>query len=144
MISNHYSISSLQKRFLTKFKILENGCWEWIAYKSKGGYGQIGKNKIIDKAHRASYELYIGDIPIGYDVCHSCDNPNCVSPFHLFSATHKDNMNDARQKGRLPQFKHPSRRAYDKGCRCPDCIYIINAARRRLYHSKKEKLLKEN
>jgi len=125
---------SAYERFKAKYiPNRANGCWEWISgVSAKTGYGNFGFNTITKEqvgAHVASYRLFIGEIPKGMFVCHKCDNKKCVNPFHLFLGTPKENFNDAQNKGLAPQFKHPSRNAYDKGCRCEECIEI-----QRVYH----------
>ncbi len=51
-------------------------------------------------AHRASYQVYKGDIPDGLVIMHSCDNPSCVNPDHLTAGTQKQNIHDMMKKGR--------------------------------------------
>lgn len=88
-----------------KSRSVKNGdCSEWTGSQSKG-YGYIkvdGKMKLV---HRVAYEIESGKpIPSGLQVCHSCDNPLCNNPKHLFLGTHKDNAQDKVHKGRGKSF----------------------------------------
>jgi hypothetical protein len=64
-------------------------------------YGQFVMNGKSMLAHRASYELFVGPIPEGMLVLHTCDLPLCVKPQHLWLGTQAENMRDAIRKGRL-------------------------------------------
>ena len=78
-------------------------CWIWTGCRLKGGYGQLGHPDGSGRqvrAHRLAWELSHGPIPAGLLVCHTCDNPPCVRPDHLFLGTTSDNVHDARAKGR--------------------------------------------
>lgn len=55
----------------------------------------------MTSAHRAVWELYNGDVPLGLNVCHHCDIKLCVNPECLFLGTQEENIADAREKGRL-------------------------------------------
>lgn len=78
----------------------EGGCLLWAGSRDLNGYGRIRKAGTNYKAHRLAYEQFKGTIPIGMEVCHSCDNPPCVNPDHLFVGTTKDNALDRQAKGR--------------------------------------------
>lgn len=86
---------------LTRHNVSDNGCWIWNSTKDKDGYGVFThhRNKQI-RAHRASYEFYVGDIPDGAFICHKCDTPACINPNHLFIGTAKENTRDMITKGR--------------------------------------------
>lgn len=91
---------SVEERFWAKVQKTES-CWIWSAGTSIGGYGDFSVTHSIKvPAHRFSWEFTYGPIPAGISVLHSCDNPPCVNPEHLFLGTKGDNNRDRAQKGR--------------------------------------------
>lgn len=75
------------------------GCWLWTQH-TVNEYGCAQIDGRSQKAHRASYTAFVGPIPEGMMVCHTCDVPSCVNPNHLFLGTQQDNMEDMHRKGR--------------------------------------------
>lgn len=77
-----------------------SGCWLWSGGVDLCGYGRFRNHYTRVRSHRFSYELAKGPIPAGLLVLHSCDNPACCNPDHLFLGTVQDNVNDKVSKGR--------------------------------------------
>lgn len=78
-----------------------DACWPWMLSRRGKGYGQvcIGNRRVCD-THRVAHVLAVGPIPDGHFVCHSCDNPPCCNPAHLWIGTPDDNVRDMMRKGR--------------------------------------------
>jgi hypothetical protein len=87
-------------RFGQKINPLPSGCYVWTGADQDNGYGRVTIARHTDYAHRASFRLFKGDIPDGFDVCHTCDTRKCVHPYHLYLGTRAINMLDALVKGR--------------------------------------------
>lgn len=64
------------------------------------GYGAMWVNGKFRGAHIVSYKTHKGPVPEGMFVCHTCDNPPCINPDHLFIGTLQDNKRDEVAKGR--------------------------------------------
>jgi hypothetical protein len=91
----------------------EDDCWNWLGYKNKQGYGRTWINDHGYYAHRVIFNLaFPNTITLNAPestadhgfLLHTCDNPSCCNPKHLFVGTHADNMADKVAKGRSPDF----------------------------------------
>lgn len=99
------SMPSMQESRIQGFWSLtrpKGKCLEWAGKKDPNGYGTFYFSGENYRAHRISFWLANKSDPGAYQVCHSCDNPWCVEPNHLFLGTASDNLKDCVAKGRHP------------------------------------------
>lgn len=94
-------LKPIEPRFWSKV-IKSEGCWKWTGAAHPHGYGVMGGlcigRKIIRATH-VSWLIHKGVLPT-HGMCHTCDNPNCVNPEHLFDGDQKANFEDMKRKGR--------------------------------------------
>lgn len=107
LTSDEYAV-----KFWSRVNVLdEDDCWEWTAHRVNGLYGQFWtENQTKRGAHVVAFEYANRtEVPDGIFTCHTCDNPACCNPKHLFLGTPKDNNDDKLAKGRgvvLIRSKH--------------------------------------
>lgn len=123
-----------------------SGCTLWLGSLDRDGYGQVAlgpRGASPAMAHRAAYETFVGPIPQGLEIDHTCTNRACINPFHLEPVTHLENVH----RGRLVQETCGRGHLFDEantysrtnasgriGRRCRTCFRMSqsrSAARRR-------------
>ncbi len=108
--------------YLDKHAIKQDGCWGWTGF-LRDGYGVLsnGKNSLIG-AHRASWIINYGNIPLDKIILHSCDNRSCTNPNHLRLGTHLENASDKYIRER---DNHPSLENHKQSTLSNDTVLII-------------------
>ena len=99
-------------------------CWEWQGTRSRKGYPVF----MADYQQRTATRLLLGIEDLDgheYQACHTCDNPPCVNPCHLFVGSIGDNQTDKGRKGRAA-------RGVDNGGGTKMTPEIVKEARRRI------------
>lgn len=86
-------------------------CWPWMADRTPAGYGRILINDRVHHANRVAWVLANDQmVPAGMQVCHTCDNPACCNPAHLWIGTQTENQRDRIAKGRGNNLADQNRR----------------------------------
>lgn len=101
----HKGIVPPERRFWSRVnKQGSDECWNWTSSSDRDGYGLMTDHAVSRspiRAHRYSWMLHTGTMPASaVHVLHSCDNPPCVNPAHLFVGSNVDNIRDKITKGR--------------------------------------------
>lgn len=104
-------LSSLQPktaaRLRRKLVPAAGGCLEFTGYRNARGYGLIevtsagGAERFPILTHRLAWALENGiEPPADKIICHTCHNPSCCNPEHLYLGTHQSNSDDMLRAGR--------------------------------------------
>ena len=72
--------------------VIEGECWRWSGSTDRGGYGQFQVRDKNWKAHRWSYQHFIGPLADDLQIDHLCRNRACVNPSHLEQVTQQENL----------------------------------------------------
>jgi hypothetical protein len=113
---------------LTRWKAhveFSTGCWTWTGPVRPDGYGQLYVEGRLLRPHRLAYEHFIGPIPEGLTLDHSCHTTDlaclgarncthrrCVNPAHLAVVTTGQNVSLAH--ARAPKTHCPQGHPYDE------------------------------
>ena len=110
----------------------ENECWSWLGYRTpRGGYGSVTIRGRSWNAHKIAWEFYHKRrFPVGMDACHTCDNPPCCNPHHVWPGTRKQNLQDCARKGR--QWKQSRTHCVHGHLLSRDNIRVVKGAYRRI------------
>jgi hypothetical protein len=117
-----------------------DGCWQWRGNLQANGYGRFGIKS--EYAHRVSYVMHRGAIPVGLDIDHLCRNRACVNPDHLEPVTRRINLLrgktiPARNAAKTHcahghEYSEANTRITPDGSRiCKECHRITEQTRRR-------------
>lgn len=92
------SSGKLHSYFYQKIRI-DGDCWKWTGAISTNGYGSFFNGIKTVRAHRYSFEIFIGSIPKKKVIMHLCNNKKCVNPFHLLHGSQLENVEAAIREG---------------------------------------------
>ncbi len=102
----HLPMPKMSARDIDRFWSLverKRGCWNWLGNHTPDGYCRFHVGGKTYRAQRLMHWLTTGIDPGPLEICHTCDNPPCLNPKHLWPGTGVDNMADRDRKCR--QFK---------------------------------------
>lgn len=99
------SLPTERERFNAMTRATKTGCIEWTGSKNGRGYGlftcERPNHHRSAKTHRIAWEwANQASLLPGSVIMHECDNPCCVNPDHLTLGTHKQNSQQAWERGR--------------------------------------------
>lgn len=127
MILNHEQLNANKV-------IDERGCWIWQGATNESNYGVVHWYGKATNVHRLSLAMTTGLMPRGHQACHTCNNPICYNPDHLYWGTHEDNLADkvgTKYFGGNCRRGHPqSEHVKGKAKSCTACAKLFYLAKR--------------
>lgn len=95
-----YNAERIAARFMRRVnKLGPGGCWVWTGRLGTHGYGEFDlTSERPSRAHRVAYEIFVGPIPEGKMLLHSCDNRKCCNPAHLRPGDAQENSSDMMER----------------------------------------------
>jgi len=97
-------------------------CWPFDRGYGQSGYGKITLSDGSYWTHRLAFTLTNGQPKA--NVCHSCDNPICCNPKHLFDGTQKENIEDCIKKNRQAKPEQKARKGTKNGRAKINWLYV--------------------
>lgn len=104
-----FHAKTLQRFYDSVIPVTETGCWLFEKGYLVEGYAYFSANGRRYRAHRWSYEQFVGPIGEGLVVRHICDVPCCVNPRHLILGTQAENNQDCVSRQRSWWLCRPTR-----------------------------------
>jgi len=96
--------------YRSKCIVTEKGCWEWQGHcecfrnqkPGQRGYPASSYHGKKVRVHRWMLARRLGrPLLPKMQACHTCDNPPCCNPEHLYEATNQQNHIDGGKRGRM-------------------------------------------
>lgn len=98
----HAQVSSIDR--FNRYVDRSDDCWIWLGPRNPLGYGWLNVAGPWGRriyAHRWSWQHHNKQqVPEGFVIRHTCDNPPCVNPDHLLIGTQRDNLRDMVARNR--------------------------------------------
>ena len=71
----------------------ETPCWIWRSQsKRRDGYCRIQVNGKSVYVHIAMFNIHKGEVPLGHELDHLCNQRDCINPEHLEAVTASENV----------------------------------------------------
>ncbi len=90
-------------------------CWLWLGFIPKDGYVHTNRQyngKRFGLLHRYMYERFVGLIPEGLEIEHTCHVRHCLNPDHLIPVTTKVNCETRGPRRAYRLTKEQRKRGY--------------------------------